>query len=110
MGNYLLLFFIVVAIVSFVVWRSKQAKRASESSTPRRASEAAAQTRSDQAFAIGVATGTMGGSVKDAAVVRFALDRAKKDGNDPTVETDRRIDNLDGDAGRGAPAPRLGLV
>jgi hypothetical protein len=85
-GNYLLLFFIVVAIVSFVVWRSKQAKRASQSSDARRASEAAAQTRSDQASAIGVATGTMGGSVKDAAVVRFALDRAKKDGHQPDAK------------------------
>ena len=75
-GNYLLLFFIVVAIVSFVVWRSKQAKRASQSSAARRASDAA-QTRSDQAFAIGVATGTMGGSVKDAAVVRATLETSE---------------------------------
>jgi hypothetical protein len=81
-GNYLLLIFIVVAIVSFVVWRSRQAKRDSQSSDARRASEAAAQTRSDQAFAIGVASGTVG-SVKDAAVARFALDGAKKDGHQP---------------------------
>ena len=82
-ANYLLLFFIVVAIVSFVVWRSKRAKRASQSSDARRAYEAADQTASDQAFAIGVATGAMGGSAKDAAIVKFALDRVKEDGHQP---------------------------
>jgi hypothetical protein len=84
-GNYLLVFFIVVAIVSFVVWCSKQARRASQCSEARRASDPAAQARSDQASAIGVATGTTGGSVKDAAVVRFALDRAKNDGHQPNA-------------------------
>jgi hypothetical protein len=79
----LLLFLIAIVVVSFVVWRSKQGKRASQSSDARRASEAAGQTASDQAFAIDVATGAMGGSAKDAAIVKFALDRVKEDGHQP---------------------------
>ena len=82
-GNYLLLFLIAIAVVSFVVWRSKQGKRASRSSDARRASEAAGQTASDQAFAIGVATGAMGGSAKGAAIVKSALDRVKEDDHQP---------------------------
>jgi hypothetical protein len=81
--NYLVLFLTAVAVVSFVAWRSKQAKRARQSTDARPTSEAASQTGSDQAFAIGVATGGMGGSVKDAAIVKFAVDRVKEDGHQP---------------------------
>jgi hypothetical protein len=82
-GHYLLLFLIAVAVVSLVVWRSKQGKRASQSSNARRPSEAAVHPEGDQGFDIGVATGAMGGSVNDAATVKFALDRVKEDGHQP---------------------------
>jgi hypothetical protein len=82
-GNYLLLLLMAVAIVSSLMWRSKGRKRPSQLNDAHPPSKPTARTESDQAFTIGVATGAMGGSVKDAAIVKFALDRIKEDGHQP---------------------------
>src|SRR5690349_2959000 len=79
--NHLFLILFLLGVVTLVFWRARQRNPAVEfdlKDLPKPDDHG----MSDETYAIGGATGMMGGSVADAAVVKYAVKRTKEEGRE----------------------------